>query len=62
MSNRAFADGDGPKVARWFYEELLGQETIDLDSVPYSLDIAMSKLRSMGLPLERWAPFIHMGA
>jgi hypothetical protein len=59
---RAIADDDGPKVARWFYEELLSKETIDANSVACALDIAVSKLRESGAAPHRWAPFIHMGA
>jgi CHAT domain-containing protein len=59
---RAISDIDGPKVAKWFYEELFAREVVDGDSVAYALDSAVGKLRASGLPPERWAPFIHMGA
>lgn len=59
---RAICDADGPKVARWFYKELFAVEIIDADTVALSLDIAVRKLRDSGVPLDRWAPFIHMGA
>jgi hypothetical protein len=59
---RAINDFDGPKVAKWFYEELFTNEVIDVDSVAYALDIAVGKLRDSGVPPDRWAPFIHMGA
>jgi hypothetical protein len=59
---RAIADDDGPKVARWFYEELLSNEVVDEDSVAHALDVAVRKLRDSDVPLSRWAPFIHMGA
>jgi hypothetical protein len=62
MTDRAMADDDGPKVAQWFYEELLSKEVIDTDSVAYALDVAVSKLRATGVAPYRWAPFIHMGA
>jgi hypothetical protein len=58
---RAITDSDGPKVAKWFYEELLAKEVVDGDSVAYALDFAVSKLRASGVSPERWAPFIHMG-
>jgi hypothetical protein len=58
---RAIDDDDGRKVAAWFYEELFSNELIDVDSVPYALDVAVAKLRATGAPPERWAPFIHMG-
>jgi hypothetical protein len=61
-SGRAISDVDGPKIAKWFYEELLSKELIDADSVAYALDSAVGKLRDTGVPPERWAPFIHMGA
>jgi CHAT domain-containing protein len=59
---RAISDSDGPNVAKWFYEELLAREVVDGDSVAYALDSAVGKLRASGVPPERWAPFIHMGA
>jgi hypothetical protein len=57
------SDVDGPDMARWFYEELLANETIDADAVAYALDSAVQKLRAK-IPSEpkRWAPYIHMGA
>jgi hypothetical protein len=59
---RAISDGDGPKVAKWFYEELLAKEVVDADTVAYALDSAVGKLRDSGISPDRWAPFIHMGA
>jgi hypothetical protein len=57
------SDRDGPDMAQWFYEELLSNETIDVDAVAYALDHAVQKLREK-IPSEpkRWAPYIHMGA
>jgi hypothetical protein len=59
---RAICDADGPQVARWFYGELFAVGVIDADTVALSLDTAVRKLRESGVPLDRWAPFIHMGA
>lgn len=42
--------------------KLFPSETIDLDSVPYALDHAVTTLRMTGAPPERWATFIHMSA
>jgi hypothetical protein len=57
------SDVDGPDMAKWFYEELLSNETIDADAIAYALDVAAGKLREK-IPLmpKRWAPYIHMGA
>jgi hypothetical protein len=60
--SRAIVDDDGPKVAKWFYEELFAKEVVDADSVAYAIDFAVGKLRESGVPPHRWAPFIHMGA
>jgi hypothetical protein len=60
--HRAINDYDGPKVAKWFYEELFANEVIDVDSVAYALDVAVGKLRETKVLPDRWAPFIHMGA
>jgi hypothetical protein len=62
IMNRAISDVDGPKVAKWFYEELLVKEVVNGDSVAYALDSAVGKLRDEGVSPKRWAPFIHMGA
>jgi hypothetical protein len=59
---RAVSDVDGPKVAKWFYEDLFAREVIDADAVAYALDNAMAKLRESGVSSDRWVPFIHMGA
>jgi hypothetical protein len=57
------SDIDGPDMARWFYEDLLSNKTIDADAVAYALDSAVQKLREK-VPSrpQRWAPYIHMGA
>jgi hypothetical protein len=60
--SRAISDYDGPMVAKWFYEALFAKEVIDMDHIPYALDTAVTKLRQSGVSLDRWAPFIHMGA
>jgi hypothetical protein len=59
---RAISDADGPMVAKCFYEQLFAKEMVDADSVAYALDFAVGKLRDSGVSLERWVPFIHMGA
>jgi hypothetical protein len=55
-------DVDGPAVAAEVYCTLFSTEVMDADTVPYALDDAIQKLRSQGIPPERWATFIHMGA
>jgi hypothetical protein len=55
-------DADGPDLAQWFYEELMSNETIDVDTIAYALDGAIQKLRAKAPAPQRWAPFIHMGA
>jgi hypothetical protein len=62
MTSRAISDIDGPKIAKWFYEELLSKDLVDADSVAYALDSAVGKLQNSGVPPDRWAPFIHVGA
>jgi hypothetical protein len=59
---RAISDDDGPKIAQWFYEKLLANEVVDVDSVAYALDFAVGKLRDSGVSPFRWVPFIHVGA
>jgi hypothetical protein len=55
-------DEDGPFIAKHFYDNLLSNEQVTADDVPYALDYAVTKLRKRGVPPERWATFIHMGA
>lgn len=56
-------DLDGPVVARTVYEELFqgGPKVLDLDVIPYALDLAVWKLRAKGLAASRWAPYVHFG-
>jgi hypothetical protein len=62
VHSRAMNDADGPRIAKLFYERLFAEDTITLDSIPYALDYAVEELRKSGVPPERWATFIHMGA
>jgi hypothetical protein len=55
-------DEDGPVISKAFYEKLLEGETITADAIPYALDHAVRRLREAGVPVERWATFIHVGA
>jgi hypothetical protein len=55
-------DVDGPYVANSFYEKLFDGPMLDFDAVPYALDHAVTALRRKGVPPERWATFVHMGA
>jgi hypothetical protein len=55
-------DADGPRMAQWFYEALLENETIRLEDVPYALDLAVQNLRNTGAPPTRWATYMHWGA
>jgi hypothetical protein len=59
---RAMTDEDGPQVAKFFYESLFARDQISLDDIPYALDYAVTQLRRSGVPPERWATFIQMGA
>lgn len=56
-------DLDGPVVAKTVYEELFqgGREVLDLDAIPYALDLAVQKLQAKGLAASRWAPYVHFG-
>jgi hypothetical protein len=55
-------DMDGPFIAEHFYERLFAEDTITLDMIPHALDYAVSQLRKSGIPPDRWATFVHMGA
>jgi hypothetical protein len=62
MGFRSMHDQDGPLLARFFYEELIQSQRIEIADVPYALDKSVQKLRALGLPPHRWAQFIHLGA
>jgi hypothetical protein len=55
-------DADGPQIAKLFYQRLFAGNVITMDAIPYALDYAVRELRKSGVPPERWATFIHMGA
>jgi hypothetical protein len=55
-------DHDGPDIAQAFYEKLFEGQTIDVDAIPRALDAAVKQLRDVGVPPERWATFMHVGA
>jgi hypothetical protein len=55
-------DEDGSFIAERFYRKLFASDEMTLDSVPNALDYAVNELRKKGVPPERWATFIHMGA
>jgi hypothetical protein len=55
-------DRDGPYLTEIFYQKLFATETVDVDSIAYTLDEAVTTLRESGVPPERWATFVHMGA
>jgi hypothetical protein len=55
-------DADGPFIAKRFYDKLLETGAMNVDSVPYALDDAVTALRLRGAKPERWATFVHMGA
>jgi cell division protein YceG involved in septum cleavage len=59
---RAMSDADGPVLARAFYERLFQGMHVDVDSVPYALDEAVTALRGRRVTAAQWATFIHMGA
>ena len=67
---RSIADVDGPNVAENFYESLMtkrmgkqqeGQAFLNTKKGARALHEAVIKLRSDGVPLERWVPFIYLG-
>ena len=62
IAYRPMNDEDGPVVAKIVYFELMKEDFLDADAIPYALDTAVRKLQSMGAPPHRWAPYIHMGA
>lgn len=56
------SDIDGPNMAEWFYEELMKNEVISLDDIPYALDTSVERLRKSIGSARRWATYMHLGA
>ncbi|KAJ7674365.1 CHAT domain-containing protein, partial [Mycena rosella] len=55
-------DQDGPVVAEVVYNHLFGSgKTPEVTDAAKGLQLAVRKLRDLGVPYERWVPFIHMG-
>ncbi|EIN05186.1 hypothetical protein PUNSTDRAFT_137867 [Punctularia strigosozonata HHB-11173 SS5] len=58
----SMGDEDGPTVASFIYEELAkNYPHYDDDCIPFALDSAVRRLREDGVPVRRWATYIHMG-
>ncbi|KAH8096760.1 CHAT domain-containing protein [Cristinia sonorae] len=57
----SMADIDGPEVAEVVYKELLRNNVLDPDAIPYALDNAVHNLRLRGVSAARWACYIHSG-
>jgi hypothetical protein len=55
-------DIDGPCIAKRVYQEIFRDGGLDLASVPYALEAAVSELRKSGVPASRWATYVHVGA
>ena len=58
------ADEDGPRIAGFFYKEMLKR---DSDGEGYrragrALWMATQRMKDMGIPMSRWANFVHYGA
>ncbi|KAF8214612.1 CHAT domain-containing protein [Mycena galopus ATCC 62051] len=54
-------DLDGPVVANAVYVHLFRDGQPKASEAARALQIAVRKLRSAGVPHERWVPYIHMG-
>ncbi|KAI0318040.1 CHAT domain-containing protein [Amylostereum chailletii] len=54
-------DADGPDVAAEVYSKIFKDGELDLAAVPHALDSAVYKLRRKGVPISRWATYVHMG-
>ncbi|KAI0035015.1 CHAT domain-containing protein [Vararia minispora EC-137] len=62
----AMNDEDGPALAREYYSHLLNHGAKDCDTADVrmsarALHAAVKSLRDNGLPLHRWATFVHWG-
>lgn len=61
----AINDEDGPRVAHYFYEYILGGGDLgdcDVSDAAAALNYAVMRLRrDHNVPPDRWAPFVHFG-
>jgi hypothetical protein len=58
---RLMHDAKGPVVARLVCATLFEHSQLDLDDIPYALNLAASILRDSGVPVMRWALYVHVG-
>ncbi|PBK97702.1 TPR-like protein [Armillaria gallica] len=58
------SDKDGPELAQKFYSYMLreGVDCADWRNSAMALHLAVQNMRHQGIPAERWATFIHIGA
>ncbi len=56
-------DSDGPVLAEAFYKHMLrnGQENADVRDSAEAVHLATKAMRERGVPIQRWATFIHLG-
>ncbi len=56
-------DRDGPVVAEAFYKHMLrsGLAQVDIRDSAQAIHVATQNMRQQGIPLRRWATFVHMG-
>jgi CHAT domain-containing protein len=54
-------DGDGPELAKGFYQSLLTLKEGSRGSAR-ALNDAIKRMREEGMTLGRWATFVHIGA
>jgi len=58
----SIVDGDGPPLAHIIYKRAVQKDgTLDVFKVSYALHKARQAMRRKGLPIYRWAPFVHLG-
>ena len=65
--HRPMDDRDGPRVAKAVYGEIFRNwkkgtsENVVLDTIAYALDEVGQEMRADGLPMSRWAQYVHYG-
>lgn len=57
-------DPDGPVITRAIYKALFNDAQKDMSKfcLARTLDVIVRGLKKSGIPSERWATFIHIGA
>jgi hypothetical protein len=58
---RTMDDVDGPFMAERIYKRIFKNGRLEMSAIPYAVDDAVQELRKSGVPVSRWATYVHFG-